>query len=120
VKIPNTLLVRDSHQLLFTQTADASSKNDEIEDRFIEPELSGTETVSPHKRQLHPSQLFKAIASVSELSVDSTLNDWVEKGEELSMQEIVLVLNSLRRRRMYGRALQVNHSIKLILYLLPI
>lgn len=140
--VPNTLLeYADSHPFygtekftvsrrqLSSQATDAGSKNkEEIEDPDVvdgdsvesetddnedELELSGTETVSRHKKLPTTniqSQLFKAIVSVSDLSVDSTLNNWVEKGKELSRQEIVLLLNSLRRRRMYGRALQVNQS----------
>lgn len=99
----------------------------EIEDRLTEPdadgdsrdtaeidinelELSDTETDSSDKKSLsirRRSELFKAIVSVSGLSVDTALDKWVEKGKELSRQEIGLALNSLRRRKMYGRALQV-------------
>lgn len=115
--------------------ADASSQKEddaddhddmEIEDRLTEPdadgdsrdtaeidindlELSDTETDSSDKKSLSSrrrSELFKAIVSVSGLSVDSALDKWVEKGKELSRQEIGLALNSLRRRKMYGRALQ--------------
>jgi len=102
----------------------------EIEDRLTEPdadgdshdtaeidinelELSDTETDSDDKKSLSTrrrSELFKAIVSVSGLSVDSALDKWVEKGKELNSQEIGLALNSLRRRKMYGRALQVNQS----------
>ncbi|WJX11056.1 hypothetical protein P8452_01712 [Trifolium repens] len=53
------------------------------------------------------SELFKAIVSVSGLSVDSALNKWVEKGKDLSRQEITLALINLRKRKMYGRAFQV-------------
>lgn len=101
-----------------------------IEDRLTEPdadgdgrdtaeidinelELSDTETDPSDKKSRSirsRSELFKAIVSVSGLSVDSALDKWVEKGKELSWQEIGLALNSLRRRKMYGRALQVNQS----------
>lgn len=63
------------------------------------------------------SELFKAVVNVSGLSVDSALDKWVAKGKELSRKEISLVLLNLRKRRMYGKALQVN---ELDLYLCPI
>lgn len=111
-----------------SQKEDDADDNDdmEIEDRLTEPdadgdsrdtaeidinelELSDTETDSSDKKSFSSrrrSELFKAIVSVSGLSVDSALDKWVEKGKELSRQEIGLALNSLRRRKMYGRALQ--------------
>lgn len=58
-------------------------------------------------RQIH-SELFNAILNAPGLSVDSALDKWVEQGKELSRKEIILVVRNLRRRKMFGRALQVN------------
>jgi hypothetical protein len=105
----------------------------EIEDRLAEPDLSDgddgddggklldeldlsdtesdpAEEEKKSRSAKSRSELFKAIVSVSGLSVDSALNKWVEKGKDLSRQEITLALINLRKRKMYGRALQVNKS----------
>lgn len=55
------------------------------------------------------SELFKAIVSVSGLSVASALDKWVEEGKDINRTEIANAMLQLRRRRMYGRALQVLH-----------
>lgn len=54
------------------------------------------------------SELFEAIVSVSGLSVGSALDKWVEDGKEINRTEIANAMLQLRRRRMYGRALQVH------------
>jgi hypothetical protein len=105
----------------------------EIEDRLAEPDLSDgddgddggklqdeldlsdtesdpAEEEKKSRSVKSRSELFKAIVSVSGLSVDSALNKWVEKGKDLSRQEITLALINLRKCKMYGRALQVNKS----------
>lgn len=54
------------------------------------------------------SELFKAIVSVSGLSVATAIDKWVEEGKEINRTEIANAMLQLRRRRMYGRALQVH------------
>ncbi|KAJ4915878.1 Pentatricopeptide repeat-containing protein [Raphanus sativus] len=53
------------------------------------------------------SELFKAIVSVSGLSVATAIDKWVEEGKEINRTEIANAMLQLRRRRMYGRALQL-------------
>ncbi|ESQ35253.1 hypothetical protein EUTSA_v10007131mg [Eutrema salsugineum] len=53
------------------------------------------------------SELFKDILAVSGLSVASALDKWVEEGKEINRTEIANAMLQLRRRRMYGRALQM-------------
>lgn len=60
----------------------------------------------PMKRA--PSELFKAIWSATGLSVSNALDKWVSEGKELSRSDISLAMLNLRRRRMFGKALQVN------------
>lgn len=53
------------------------------------------------------SELFKAIVSVSGVAVGSALDKWVEEGKEINRTEFTNAMLQLRKRRMYGRALQV-------------
>ncbi|CAH2037507.1 unnamed protein product [Thlaspi arvense] len=58
------------------------------------------------------SELFNAILSVSGLSVASALDKWVEEGKEINRTEIANAMLQLRRRRMYGRALQMSEWLE--------
>ncbi|KAG2268411.1 hypothetical protein Bca52824_062966 [Brassica carinata] len=83
-----------------------------------EDELSGDEgDIDGAELELHSeagktlgskrsSELFKAIVSVSGLSVATALDKWVEDGKDINRTEIANAMLQLRRRRMYGRALQ--------------
>lgn len=51
------------------------------------------------------SQLFKTI--ITTRSVENALDKWVEDGKDLNRDEIWLATHNLRKRRMFGRALQV-------------
>ncbi|XP_028103697.1 pentatricopeptide repeat-containing protein At1g80270, mitochondrial-like, partial [Camellia sinensis] len=75
----------------------------ELELFDIEAEV--TEKRPPQKRA--SSALFKAIMAAPGLSVQSALDKWVEEGNDLNRLEIALAMLNLRKRRMYGRALQV-------------
>jgi hypothetical protein len=102
---------------------------DESDDELIsEPELSdgGVDIEEPSQNELElldsetdPSEkkvvkkwaqsaLFKAILDAPGLSIHNALDKWVEEGNDLSRAEISLAVLNLRKRRMYGRALQVN------------
>lgn len=102
---------------------------DESDDELIsEPELSydGVDIEEPSQNELElldseidPSEkkafkkraksaLFNAILAAPGLSVHNALDKWVEEGNDLSRTEISLAMLNLRKRRMYGRALQVN------------
>ncbi|KAK4795766.1 hypothetical protein SAY86_028092 [Trapa natans] len=56
------------------------------------------------------SQLFQAI--ISARSVENALDKWVEDGKDLNKDEIWLATNNLRRRRMFGRALQLSEWLE--------
>lgn len=102
---------------------------DESDDELIsEPELSddGDDIEEPSQNELElldsktdPSEkkafrkwaqsaLFKAILDAPGFSIHNALDKWVEEGNDLSRAEISLAVLNLRKRRMYGRALQVN------------
>lgn len=90
-----------------TSEPEPSGDHDDIE---TDLELSETETepsrkTTPSKRKF--SKLFKAIMDAPDISVNSVLDKYVEEGNDLSRAEISLAMANLRRRRMYGRALQV-------------
>ncbi|XVF40892.1 hypothetical protein PTKIN_Ptkin01aG0153300 [Pterospermum kingtungense] len=74
-----------------------------------------TETDASHKRsstRRTTSELFKAIMSVPGLSVSKALDKWLEEGKDLSRAEISLAMLNLRKRRMYGRALQLSEWLE--------
>ncbi len=76
-----------------------------------ELELLDSETDPSEKkafRKWAQSALFKAILDAPGLSIHNALDKWVEVGNDLSRAEISLAVLNLRKRRMYGRALQVN------------
>ena len=89
--------------------------SDEDNDDIGEPsqnalELSDNETdsvvkSSPRKRAT--TELFKAIVSAPDVSVQSVLDKWVAEGKDLDRLEISNAMINLRKRRMFGRALQV-------------
>lgn len=88
----------------------ADEENDtEEEEEEVELDLIGTDD-SRQTVEKKPSELFKTIVSAAGLSVGSALDKWVENGNEISRAEASKAMIQLRRRRMYGRALQVNFS----------
>ncbi|XP_059462784.1 pentatricopeptide repeat-containing protein At1g80270, mitochondrial-like [Corylus avellana] len=106
---------------------------DESDDELIsEPELSydGVDIEEPSQNELElldseidPSEkkafkkkaksaLFNAILAAPGLSVHNALDKWVEEGNDLSRTEISLAMLNLRKRRMYGRALQLSEWLE--------
>lgn len=65
------------------------------------------------------SGLFKVIANSSSMaSARKALDKWAEEGRDMSRPEVAFAMFELRKRRMYGKALQVNqhNNIKVYLY----
>lgn len=54
------------------------------------------------------SELFHAINGAPGLSVPIVLDKWVSEGKEISRAVVSLAMLNLRRRRMFGKALQVS------------
>ncbi|XP_004493398.1 pentatricopeptide repeat-containing protein At1g80270, mitochondrial-like isoform X2 [Cicer arietinum] len=88
---------------------DAEVPHNELELSHDEDELV-TVKKSSQKRVL--SELFKDIMDAPGLSVRTALDKWVEEGKELSREEISLTMANLRRRKMYGRALQLSEWLE--------
>ncbi|KAK4795671.1 hypothetical protein SAY86_027997 [Trapa natans] len=56
------------------------------------------------------SQLFQAITAAR--SVENALDKWVEDGKNLNKDEIWLATYNLRKRRLFGRALQLSEWLE--------
>ncbi|KAF1886958.1 hypothetical protein Lal_00046196 [Lupinus albus] len=86
--------------------------SDDVEGPQNEVELSDTEiddsTEKKSRRGRAESEIFKEIINNSTSSISSVLDKWLEEGKELSRQEISLAMLNLRRRKMYGIALQYS------------
>ena len=99
-------------EALPTTRSEIADDDDDIVDDGSQNELDllEGETVLAEKKSSKwvPSELTKAIWNASGLSVSSALDKWVSEGNELSRSDISLTMMSLRRRRMFGKALQVN------------
>ncbi|CAK8543078.1 unnamed protein product [Lathyrus sativus] len=63
-------------------------------------------------RRKAESELFKAIMEAPGLSIHKALDKWVEEGKEMSREEISLAMVNLRKRKMYGRALQLSEWVE--------
>lgn len=96
----------------------SEDEDDDAEGPQNELELSDIEAAIAKKRSAQwkaSSALFDAIMRAPGLSVQSALDNWVEGGSELTRPEIALAMLNLRKRKMYGRALQVFNSIIFII-----
>ncbi|CAK9322784.1 unnamed protein product [Citrullus colocynthis] len=58
------------------------------------------------------SELFNAILGAPGLSVPIVLDKWVSEGKEISRAVISLAMLNLRRRRMFGKALQFSEWLE--------
>ncbi|XP_010537961.1 PREDICTED: pentatricopeptide repeat-containing protein At1g80270, mitochondrial-like [Tarenaya hassleriana] len=90
-----------------------TSSESDVEDDLTSEELSGNEDDvkgtddGTGRATGKRSELFWAIISAPGLSVGSALDKWLEEGKVINQAEIAIVMTELRRRRMYGRALQM-------------
>lgn len=84
----------------------SADEDDAEEEEDLELDLIETDD-SRKTVEKKPSELFKTIVSAAGLSVGSALDKWVEEGNEINRIEVSKAMLQLRRRRMYGRALQV-------------
>ncbi|XP_030525933.1 pentatricopeptide repeat-containing protein At1g80270, mitochondrial-like [Rhodamnia argentea] len=71
-----------------------------------------TESTKKKSRKTVKSELFEAINSAPGLSVQQILDKWVEDGKEITREEISLAMFNFRRRRMYGKALQLSEWLE--------
>ncbi|XP_027364234.1 pentatricopeptide repeat-containing protein At1g80270, mitochondrial-like isoform X2 [Abrus precatorius] len=90
--------------------ASLSDGHEDGEQPHDELELSDAE-IDPSEKKSQAgkieSELFRTILNAPGLAVRPALDKWVKKGNELSRKDISLALLNLRKRKMYGRALQL-------------
>ncbi|XP_022967740.1 pentatricopeptide repeat-containing protein At1g80270, mitochondrial-like [Cucurbita maxima] len=103
------------------------------DDMFVDPELiedDDGDSVGPSQNDLDLSEatddtdekrlinrrayseLFQAIMSSPGLSIHNVLDKWVAEGKDLNRSEISLTMLNLRKRRLYGRALQLSEWLE--------
>ncbi|XP_019437066.1 PREDICTED: pentatricopeptide repeat-containing protein At1g80270, mitochondrial-like isoform X1 [Lupinus angustifolius] len=106
----------DGGENVLIHDTDSSDESEDVEEPQNELELSDTEIDDSTEKKSHPvkaeSELFKEIISAPPLSVSLVLDKWIEEGKELSRQEISLAMLNLRKRKMYGRALQLSEWLE--------
>ncbi|XWS57162.1 hypothetical protein CRYUN_Cryun09bG0149300 [Craigia yunnanensis] len=93
----------------------AGDEEDVEETASNELELLEVETDPSDKRsstRRTTSELFKAIISAPGHSVNKVLDKWLEEGKDLSRAEISVAMLNLRKRRMYGKALQLSEWLE--------
>lgn len=83
--------------------------DDEVAGLKKELELSDIDAKRSKKKfeQRTSDQLFNAVISAPGWSIKSVLHKWVEDGNEVNKSDILTINLNLRRRKMYGRALQM-------------
>ncbi|CAL0322926.1 unnamed protein product [Lupinus luteus] len=104
------------NQNLLTSDTYLSDGSEEVEGPQNELELSDTDiddsTEKKSRRGRAESEIFKEISNASTASISSVLDKWLEEGKELSRQDISLAMLNLRKRKMYGRALQFSEWLE--------
>ncbi|GMJ02368.1 PENTATRICOPEPTIDE REPEAT 596 [Hibiscus trionum] len=103
------------------ETEDGSDSDEELsgdieESASNELELFEAETDVRDKKSSSmrtSSELFKAIMSAPGISIYKVLDKWVEDGKSISRDEVLAAMLNLRKRRMYGRALQLSEWLEM-------
>lgn len=119
----STVEAENDDELISEPDLSGEENDGDVEEPQNELELSDTETGASEKisrKSRYSSALFKNIMAAPGLSVHNVMDRWVEEGNEVSRPVIAQVLLNLRKRRMYGRALQVLcfTSLRYILFYL--
>lgn len=99
----------DNDLISESEISDVDS-DDEVSGLKNELELSDT-VAEGSKKKIEPKRdcirLLKAIMNAPGLSIKSVLDKWIADGNEVNKSDIIILNSSLRKRKMYGRALQV-------------
>lgn len=96
--------------------ADMSGSESESESELDLLDAEEETTENNDRERRGSSGLFKAVVESSTMNVKNALDKWLEEGHDLSRSEISHAIFELRRRRMYGKALQVLDIIILFFY----
>ncbi|EOA34930.1 hypothetical protein CARUB_v10020014mg [Capsella rubella] len=102
-------------ELESSKSGQDSSSDDEDEvapEADDDDEIQDLDLVSRKPVDNKPSELFKTIVSAAGLSVGSALDKWVEDGNDITRVEVAKAMFQLRRRRMFGRALQMSEWLE--------
>ncbi|XP_028761510.1 pentatricopeptide repeat-containing protein At1g80270, mitochondrial [Neltuma alba] len=96
--------------------SDLSGDDEDTEEPQNELELSDTDTESTEKKspkgRRAQSEMLKEILEAPVGNVRSTMDKWVEQGKEVERKEISLVMLMLRKRKLYGKALQLSEWLE--------
>ncbi|KAI3677933.1 hypothetical protein L6452_37207 [Arctium lappa] len=107
----------DNELISETGLSESEDEGDDIavEEPQNELDLSDTEKAaakSNGRGKRASSGLFKALISSTSTTAKRNLDKWLEEGNDLSRIEISRTMLELRRRRMYGKALQLSEWLE--------
>ncbi|KAI3444323.1 hypothetical protein Pfo_000988 [Paulownia fortunei] len=86
-----------------------------VDDIQNELEAFGTETAVGEKnspRTRASSRMTKAILAAPASSVRTVLDKWVEEGNEVTQTEVSITMLHLRKRRIFGKALELSEWVE--------
>ncbi|CAN8233403.1 unnamed protein product [Cochlearia groenlandica] len=94
-----------------------SASDDDVEGKLsgTDDELDLIETKDDDTKKTvekKPSELFNTIVFAPGLSVATALDKWSKLGNEINRTDMATAMSQLRRRRMYGRALQMSEWLE--------
>jgi len=100
-------VVSDSEDSDESDESEIAGSHNELE-LPLSHDVDEVSTGKRSSRKRADSELFKAIMNGTGPTIHTALEKWVEDGKELSREEISLAMNDFRRRKIYGKALQVT------------
>ncbi|XP_071716388.1 pentatricopeptide repeat-containing protein At1g80270, mitochondrial-like [Rutidosis leptorrhynchoides] len=98
----DTKLISNADTFESESEADLSESEDVLDLSDPEEEIGGNNG----EGQRGSSGLFKVIINSTSITAEKSLDKWLEEGRDLCRSEISHAMFELRRRRMYGKALQ--------------
>ncbi|XP_077244285.1 pentatricopeptide repeat-containing protein At1g80270, mitochondrial-like [Tasmannia lanceolata] len=113
--------VDESAEELISETELSDDDNDDDDVDLSEAtnnklNLSDTETGpsgdKESRKKILSSPLFKVVMESPYHSIKDAISKWVEEGNSLGRTEISLAMLNLRKRKMFGRALQLLECLK--------
>ncbi|KAL2464584.1 Pentatricopeptide repeat-containing protein [Forsythia ovata] len=97
------------------ELSEEESSGDEMQGTQNELEVLDNETDVAEKvslRRMGTSALARAILAAPASSLGKFLEKWVAEGNEVNRLEVVLAMLALRKRRLYGKALQLSEWLE--------
>ncbi|KAL2952534.1 hypothetical protein AAZX31_19G116600 [Glycine max] len=104
----------ESEDLLTSDDGDLSDdgqKEDVEEPPHNEVDEAAKEKGNPRRGRVE-SKLFNEIMNAQGISLHSVLEKWLEKGNELTREEVSLAMLYLRKRKLFGRALLLSEWLE--------